>query len=149
MPARRRVTKKEAIQLGLPWYECGTVIDGREFHGYRKNISGSVSHSWIKTGYKDSRRIKVMKRLSAQKKFIRRVKLMFGCRICGYKKHFAALHFNHKDQDTKDNVISRMHGSNIRKIKDEIRKCDILCANCHAEYTYVNEQHNSRNKDTP
>ena len=62
--------------------------------------------------------------------FIRDIKLEKGCVRCGYKEHPAALDFHHKD-GKKDMQISRMVYHGIDKIKKEIDKCEILCANCH------------------
>lgn len=61
--------------------------------------------------------------------FIRRVKLKFGCKKCGYKKHPSALDFHHlKD---KINSVTKMSFRSLKIIKEEMRKCQILCANCH------------------
>ncbi len=54
------------------------------------------------------------------------------CVVCGYNKCQAALHFHHRDPLMKKFEL----GSNkkpLRKVKDELDKCDILCANCHLE----------------
>ena len=67
------------------------------------------------------------------------VKMRFGCRECGYKKHPAALHFNHLNQETKSTNVSRI--STWMKLKNEIRKCEILCANCHAIHSVENKHH--------
>jgi hypothetical protein len=68
--------------------------------------------------------------------FVNRVKRIFGCKSCGYKKCVSALEFHHRDASKKDDSISLMvlRCSSLKRIKDEIRKCDILCANCHREF---------------
>lgn len=58
-----------------------------------------------------------------------------SCEVCGYRKCPAALTFHHEDPKEKDFEI----GSCIRswdKIRNEIEKCRLLCANCHAEAHY-------------
>ena len=65
--------------------------------------------------------------------------MRFGCRECGYKKHPAALHFNHLDQEIKYKDVSKIQS--WVKLKREIRKCEILCANCHAIHTVENKHH--------
>jgi predicted HNH restriction endonuclease len=56
------------------------------------------------------------------------------CQIvgCGYKKSYAALQFHHPDPNEKDFQIS---GRNItwEKIKPELDKTMLICANCHLE----------------
>ena len=60
----------------------------------------------------------------------RRYKLLKGCESCGYRKHYASLHYNHLDPSTKKKNVSSCR--TITAVKAEIRKCEVLCANCHA-----------------
>lgn len=56
------------------------------------------------------------------------------CAICGYNKSQRALNFHHLDPKTKDFGLSaRGLTRSWDKIKLEIDKCILLCANCHAE----------------
>lgn len=56
------------------------------------------------------------------------------CRICGYKKYVGALQFHHKDPSQKDFTLStRIFGKSMKVLKQEVDKCILLCANCHAE----------------
>ena len=64
------------------------------------------------------------------------VELLGGeCRVCGYSKCYSALHTHHVDPSTKEYKISRMRErpQSWAKIEAEIKKCILLCANCHAE----------------
>ena len=56
------------------------------------------------------------------------------CCKCGYCKNICALQFHHEDPNEKDFGISSdgVHRS-WEKIKIEIDKCILVCANCHAE----------------
>lgn len=67
---------------------------------------------------------------------VKRYKLRKGCEICGYKAHFTALQLDHKDPKEKVRALSRMQTYSIIRVKEEIRKCRVLCANCHAVHTY-------------
>lgn len=56
------------------------------------------------------------------------------CQICGYSKCIKALEFHHPDPNEKDFGMS--DGGWTRawsKIKEEIDKCVLVCANCHRE----------------
>jgi hypothetical protein len=56
------------------------------------------------------------------------------CRICGYDRHPAALHFHHLDPSAKRFEIGgrgRVRG--IERLRKEAAACVLLCANCHAE----------------
>ncbi len=47
------------------------------------------------------------------------------------------LEFDHREGETKLFCISRSNGVGMRALQDEIAKCDIVCANCHASRTYM------------
>ncbi len=58
------------------------------------------------------------------------------CEICGYNKSIKALQFHHRNPKEKDFNIGGYTGSknvNIQKAFEEVKKCQLLCANCHAE----------------
>lgn len=67
----------------------------------------------------------------------RAVELLGGkCSVCGYNKSIKALQFHHIDPSQKSFVISGQHCRSWKKIEEEIKKCILLCANCHAELHY-------------
>jgi hypothetical protein len=56
------------------------------------------------------------------------------CRLCGYDKHLEALQFHHSDPKKKAFGLSlRGVTRSMRALREEARKCVLLCANCHAE----------------
>ena len=62
------------------------------------------------------------------------------CEKCGYKKNLAALCFHHKNPKEKE---MGLHASSLlmakesqAKMKREIKKCLLLCSNCHMEIHY-------------
>lgn len=54
------------------------------------------------------------------------------CQICHYKKSIRALQFHHLDPSQKDFGISGGTKS-FEKMKPELDKCILVCANCHSE----------------
>ena len=52
------------------------------------------------------------------------------CIRCG-ESNPLCLEFHHKDPTQKDRAISTMTRLSPEKVKEEIAKCDVLCANCH------------------
>lgn len=55
------------------------------------------------------------------------------CNRCGYDKCLDALQFHHKDKSKKEATISWLANRSFERVKKEALKCELLCANCHAE----------------
>ena len=56
------------------------------------------------------------------------------CEICGYKKCKDALDFHHTDPNKKDFAIGQSgHCRSWERVKEELDKCQLVCANCHRE----------------
>jgi hypothetical protein len=69
-----------------------------------------------------------------KRKLVVDYKLKRGCQKCGYKKCAGALEFHHKNKNDKEKRVSKMITSCTKeKILTEIKKCIVLCANCHRE----------------
>lgn len=62
-------------------------------------------------------------------------KLERGCARCGYRGHPAALHFDHLPGHEKAFTIAQIYKRKWERVLEEIAKCQILCANCHAIQT--------------
>lgn len=57
-----------------------------------------------------------------------------SCQFCGYDRCIGALEFHHKDPSQKDFGISaKGYTRSFDKVKTELDKCVMLCANCHRE----------------
>jgi len=54
------------------------------------------------------------------------------CIVCGYNRCMRALHFHHINSFEKEFNISEK--SSWYDIERELKKCILLCSNCHAEY---------------
>ena len=56
------------------------------------------------------------------------------CSRCGYSKCVEALEFHHLDSARKDFGISeRGHSRSWERVRAELEKCILVCANCHRE----------------
>lgn len=57
------------------------------------------------------------------------------CTQCGYERNLAALTWHHRDPDGKlfHLDLRNLSNRNEADIRQEVAKCVLLCANCHAE----------------
>lgn len=68
------------------------------------------------------------------------------CEVCGYYRCIEALEFHHKDSSEKDFSISQKgYTRSWKKVKMELDKCILLCANCHREI-HVQNAASTRNR---
>ena len=89
---------------------------------YHENKAAYIERSAI-------RKSATRKKLKA---FSDRYKMLCGCVDCGYKVNPIALQFDHvRGQKEKDVSLMIIGCMSMKKIKEEIRKCEVRCANCH------------------
>lgn len=55
------------------------------------------------------------------------------CAVCGYDRCVVNLHFHHVDPSTKSFTMSVASGKGLGKLREEAKKCVLVCANCHGE----------------
>ena len=118
--------------------KCGKEKPIEEF-GWRNKAKGTrradckECHSnYVKTQY------------HKRKDFIRDLKSQCSCAKCGETRGYV-LDYHHINPEEKDGTIARLvsNNANEEKIKQEIAKCVVLCANCHREFHYLQERDNN------
>lgn len=105
------------------------VVCGKILHGKQTKFCSQACKN------KDLQSYEAQQRRGLERK-LRLVKEFGGCcSIYGYHNNLAALVFHHTDADHKDFKTDMRSLSNRRfeAVKDEIDKCTLVCANCHAE----------------
>jgi len=71
---------------------------------------------------------------------MRELKSSRPCTDCGGWFHPAAMTFDHLPGTTKRGDVSNLLYAGYRKVLlDEIAKCELVCANCHAVRTFMRE----------
>ena len=80
-----------------------------------------------------NRNAKITARAKRRRRWLNYIKMRCGCDICGYKENALALQFDHLGGKTKQ--VSHMVLHSIKNLIKEVRKCRILCANCHSIHT--------------
>lgn len=60
-----------------------------------------------------------------------------ACEKCGYNKCQQVLHFHHSNPNDKVASISSVASNwSVKRLMEEVKKCQLLCANCHYEIEY-------------
>ena len=67
-----------------------------------------------------------------RRRWLNTYKKLRGCDSCGYNEHAVALDFDHIEPTHKKfNISHRLCNATLKSLFREIRKCRLLCANCH------------------
>jgi hypothetical protein len=77
-------------------------------------------------------------RVKRNRRVIRQAKNV-GCADCGQRYPQYVMDFDHRPGETKCFNLSVAAGQprlSLKKIAEEIAKCDVVCANCHRERTH-------------
>jgi len=136
---------------GRPFKKGDVREDGYIFRAYEKTKitkEGFYKEAWLSPEayerFQHCSRKAINKhnaRLALERrKLLDEIKLKTGCIKCGYKEHPVALDFDHINPETKEFTIGTSYTSvSLKRLHKEIKKCQILCANCHRI-----ETHNSK-----
>ena len=110
-----------------------------------KDIKGGTAEyrAWYyKNKYKPTAKEKKKTFEKRNKDFIQRVKRKSECCKCGLKHKPYLLEFHHLDPSTKYKSVTdlQFNAYGMKLIKDEIRKCVMICRNCHMEFHHLERQ---------
>lgn len=91
--------------------------------------------------HKESEKNHVKRRKLEIKRWIRNYKNNLKCSRCS-ENHPATIDFHHVNKGTKDSEIAHFvaEGYSINRIREELDKCEVLCANCHRKVHYQNNK---------
>jgi hypothetical protein len=106
------------------------------------NLKTKLAYKTLKKYHTDEERLQAKRRnrvkaVTKRRKILMRKAVKYKgdqCEICGYNKCINALEFHHINPEEKEFGLStRGLTRSWDKIKKEIDKCVLLCANCHRE----------------
>lgn len=75
-------------------------------------------------------------RVANLSKEIKTLKESTPCADCGKKYPYYVMDFDHVNGTKVGNISHMVQSGVTKKIKEEIDKCEIVCANCHRERTH-------------
>lgn len=100
--------------------------------------------------YKNKDKIHQYKKRTRQLKieYVRKLKEA-PCKDCGIKYPHYVMDFDHVLSGSKKGSVNRLVGERVGwlTLKQEIEKCEIVCANCHRIRTYHRRLHHQTKQD--
>jgi transposase-like protein len=131
------------VRHWLAKFDLQTAGAGRRSESWRQPavVRECATHGWTTWVRTTAGRYRCKRcRIEAVSARRRRVKEILvreaggACRLCGYSRYAGALQFHHVDPTKKAFALSsRGLARSLAKARDEVVKCVLLCANCHAE----------------
>lgn len=89
----------------------------------------------IQKRYWDNNKDKIInKRKLRRRELKKELVLSLGgkCKKCGIiSKQYCIYEFHHTDKNKDNDIASLIANTSIKKAKEEVKKCILLCANCH------------------
>lgn len=102
-------------------------------HSVCKSCKKDIDNSYY--SFSKKRRKSIRKRASKNyeylKEYTQRLKKIGKCKNCGDHRWYV-LDFHHTE-NKEEGISNLLKGCSIEKLKKEIRKCTLLCSNCHRE----------------
>lgn len=105
----------------------------------RKKYHDTYSKKWYeerKEEHKELQKVTRVVRIRRNYEYVSTLKKE-PCTDCSKKYPSYVMQFDHLPEYQKVAGISQMKCWSLEKIQAELKKCELVCANCHAERTYL------------
>ena len=115
--------------------KCGKILPITQFNwrnkakGTRRSECKYCHSEYMKQKYQEKKNI------------VQEIKSSCSCAKCGQTRGYF-LDFHHINPNEKSDNITRLTSNNSKldKVYDEMKKCIVLCANCHREFHYLQQR---------
>ena len=115
--------------------KCKRILPLSAF-GVRDNKKGTY-----RSDCKECHAAEVREKYHLRKDMLNDIKSQCKCAKCGDARSYV-LDFHHINPNEKETTLARLtsNTSSMARIEAELKKCVVLCANCHREFHYLNEK---------
>lgn len=136
-------TEQQITEMQL-FYDTGVTLREvcRKFNWCQSTLAGYINQRPRSKADEPTRKKRGGEYTQKRRRWLKKVLVESKggkCEVCGYDRCIRSLQFHHIDPNTKDFDLSRGTYS-YEKMKAEIDKCMLLCANCHGEAEEVRYQ---------
>lgn len=97
---------------------------------------GTISY-YLGSGQKEKTKQRSQKRREEIRDIIRQFKQGKACVDCKIEYPYYVMDFDHVGDDKVDDISKMANWFPIEEIIKEIKKCEIVCSNCHRERTHT------------
>ena len=114
--------------MKLRCMKCGKALRGRQKKYCSRNCKSSFLNLHFQSYVAQQRR--------GRERKLELIQLLGNrCEKCGYDRNYSALEFHHIKPSEKSYQLDLRALSNRKweAILEEVKKCRLLCSNCHAE----------------
>lgn len=132
---------EEDLIITKTCYKCGLIKSVDLFYfdkrASEKNKSPRYSSYCLQCRSKNNQ-IYQDERIIITTEKLRKIKTENPCLDCGNYFPFMCMDFDHLDPENKDNNVGQLvsSGKSWNRIEREIKKCELVCSNCHRKRTY-------------
>jgi len=144
---RHHRTKEEALKKQREWAEKNRDRLNAASRRYRKRnlekcrAMGRANRKANPESYRKRQKRYIRRRRA----WLQAYKHVVGCKFCP-ENDPRCLDFHHRDPKVKKYKIASLPCS-FEKLREEIEKCDVVCANCHRRKTWKRRDLDGRYKD--
>ena len=132
-----RITGFHSLAGRLDMSRSSKGVTLTDYQGRRLYVPNKDTPSALDALYRANLSVRNPRKPIAARTFSGKMyKLYKGCNICGYNKCADALDFHHtnNDKEDKEKEVGQLVGrGKLKEMVEEIKKCEVLCANCHRE----------------
>jgi hypothetical protein len=125
--------------------KCKEEKDPQEFSKNRKRKDGLQTECkmcraiYLKDHYgknKSKYKSSALRSKMRNRKFVQESKHMMPCKDCKVRYPYYVMDYDHRDPKEKYGNIGFLVKFSRAQIVREMKKCDLVCSNCHRERTY-------------
>lgn len=115
--------------------------EGKSYRQIAKELGcskGTISYH-LSEGQKQKTAARTRFRRSAIEKYLKEYKEASGCVDCKESYPYYVLEFDHLPKHAKSFTVSdfKRYTISLELIKEEVKKCEVVCSNCHKIRTHV------------
>jgi hypothetical protein len=117
-PGRQQVHAKDL-------YYCPKCQRWKHFRQFKSRLEGAIP--CLSCSIKPPKHTSFIQR---NRSWVARYKALRGCLLCR-EQDPVCLDLHHVDPSEKDTDVARLLATSMKKIRCEVAKCIVICANCH------------------